>query len=148
VIFQSAMTDLDGLAKRLTAAVSKSRGFEPRVLVRTRADLEKAVAGNPFSEASDNPRSVHVFFLAEPPKKPDLKGCEAVKTKSERFALKGSLFYLHTPDGFGTSKLAARAEQLLGVPATARNWRTVITLLEMANRAPADRGVPAKRSRL
>jgi uncharacterized protein (DUF1697 family) len=148
VIFQSAMTDVDRLAKRLTAAVSKSHGFEPRVLVRTRADLEKAVAGNPFSEASDNPKSVHVFFLAEPPKRPDLKACEAVKTKTEQFALKGNIFYLHTPDGFGTSKLAGSAERLLGVAATARNWRTVTTLLELAKKAPADRDAPAKRSRL
>jgi uncharacterized protein (DUF1697 family) len=148
VIFRSAMTDVDRLAKQLTAAVSKSHGFEPRVLVRTRADLEKAAAGNPFPEASDNPKSVHLFFLAESPKKPDLKACEAVKATTERFALKGSIFYLHTPDGFGTSKLAARAEKLLGVAATARNWRTVMTLLEMAKKAPPDRDVLAKRSRL
>ena len=57
---------------------------------------------------------------------------EALKAKSERFALKGKVFYLHTPDGFGTSKLAARAERLLGVEATARNWRTVTTLLDIA----------------
>jgi len=42
------------------------------------------------------------------------------------------VLYLHTPDGFGSSKLAARAERLLGVDATARNWRTVTTLVEMA----------------
>jgi len=42
------------------------------------------------------------------------------------------VFYLHTPDGFGTSKLAARAERLLGVATTARNWRTVTALREMA----------------
>ena len=58
---------------------------------------------------------------------------QALKAKSERFALKGKVFYIHTPDGFGTSKLAARAERLLGVEATARNWRTVTTLLELAN---------------
>jgi len=148
VIFRSAITDVEHLAKRLTSAVAKSHGFEPRVLVRTRADLERAVAGNPFPEASDNPKSVHLFFLAEPPKKPDLKACEALKTKSERFALKGSVFYLHTPDGFGSSKLAERAERLLGVAATARNWRTVMTLVDMAKKASPDRNVLAKRSRL
>jgi uncharacterized protein (DUF1697 family) len=36
------------------------------------------------------------------------------------------------PEGIGRSRLAARAESLLGVSATARNWRTVTRLLEMA----------------
>jgi uncharacterized protein (DUF1697 family) len=112
--------------------VSRSHGFEPRVLVLTRSDLERAAKGNPFPEAEDNPKGLHLFFLAERPKKPDLKSLEALKAKSERFALKRKVLYLHTPDGFGTSKLAARAERLLGVEATARNWRTVTTLLKMA----------------
>jgi uncharacterized protein (DUF1697 family) len=131
VIFRSAMSDVERLAKRLTVAVSKSHGFEPRVLVLTRAELEDAAAGNPFPEASQNPKSLHLFVLTETPKTPDLKACEALKAKTERFELKGRIFYLHTPDGFGTLRLAERAEKALGVAATARNWRTVMTLLEM-----------------
>jgi uncharacterized protein (DUF1697 family) len=132
VILHSAI-DEARLAAQLAAAVSRSHGFEPRVLVLPPGDLERAVKGNPFPEAEANPKSVHLFFLAEPPKKPDLKALEALKAKGERFALKGKVLYLHTPDGFGTSKLAARAERVLGVEATARNWRTVTTLLEMAS---------------
>jgi len=101
--------------------------------VLTRRALESAVSGNPFPEVVENPQSLHLFFLAERLKKPDLKPLEALKTKTERFELRGTVFYLHTPDGFGRSKLAARAERLLGVETTARNWRTVTTLLEMAN---------------
>ncbi len=132
VIFCSTLSDVGRLAKRLTTAVSKSHGFQPRVLVLTRSDLKNAATRNPFSEATENPKSLHLFFLAEPPKKPDLKTCESLKANTERFALKGSVFYLHTPDGFGTSKLAKRAEKLLGVAATARNWRTVMALLDIA----------------
>jgi len=117
VVCRSAISDADRLAKQVTAAVSTRHGFEPRVVLLTRKDLEQAVAGNPFSEAEHNPKSVHLFFLAERPKKPDMKALEGITAKSERFALKASVFYLHTPDGFGTSKLAARAERLLGVEA-------------------------------
>jgi uncharacterized protein (DUF1697 family) len=132
VVFRSAMSDATGLARRLAAGVSQSHGFEPRVFVLTGAELETAAAGNPFPEANENPKSLHLFFLAEPPEKPDLKACEACRTKTEGFELKGRVFYLHTPGGFGASKLAARVERLLGVAATARNWRTVLTLLAMA----------------
>ena len=131
-IFRSAVSDVERLAKQISVAVSKSHGFAPQVLLLTRADLEKAAAANPFPEAREHPQSVHLFFLTESPAKADLKGCEAIKAKTERFALKGNVFYLHTPDGFGSSKLAQRAEKLLAVPSTARNWRTVTTLVDMA----------------
>ena len=132
VVFRSEISDAERLAKQVTSAVLKSRGFEPRVLVLTRRVFERAAAGNPFPEAEDNPPSVHLFFLCELARNADVKSMEALKAKTERFALKGKVLYLHTPDGFGKSKLAARAERLLGVEATARNWRTVTTLLEMA----------------
>jgi len=132
VVFRSATSDVGRLAARLTAAIGKSHGFEPRVLLLTRGELENAARGNPFPESRENPKSVHLFFLAEPPKKPDLNACEALKIGTERFKLTGSVFYLHTPEGFGPSKLAARVEKLLGVAATARNWRTVMTLVDMA----------------
>jgi len=132
VVFRTGTADVSRVETRLTAAVSKSHGFEPRVLVLTCDEVEKAAKANPFAEAEENPATVHLFFLAETPAKPDLKGLEQIKTKTERFALKGRVLYVHTPDGLGTSKLAARAEKCLGVAATARNWRTVTKLLELA----------------
>ncbi len=133
VIFRSAVSDVARLAEQLTRAVSTNLGFEPRVLVLTRKELERAAAGNPFPDAGANPKSLHLFFLTERPEKPALASLEMVRTKTERFALKGRVFYLHTPDGFGPSKLARRVERSLGVEATARNWRTVTTLLDMTN---------------
>lgn len=132
VVFRCAKTDAARLEKRLEAAVSKGRGFEPRVLVLARADLERAAAKNPFPAATAEPKSLHLFFLDGRPEKPVLEACESVRAGREAFALKDRVFYLHTPDGFGDSKLAKRAERLLGVGATARNWRTVTTLLAMA----------------
>jgi uncharacterized protein (DUF1697 family) len=61
-----------------------------------------------------------------------LKAIEATKANNERYKLAGRVFYLHAPDGVGNSKLAARAEKLLGVTASARNWNTVCKLAEMA----------------
>jgi uncharacterized protein (DUF1697 family) len=132
VVFRCAISDTGRLAKQVAAAVSTGRGFEPRVLVLTRSELARAAANNPFPEAEGNPKSVHLFFLADLAKNADLKSMEALRARTERFALKGKVLYLHTPDGFGTSKLAARAERFIGVEATARNWRTVTTLLQMA----------------
>lgn len=55
-----ALDDAARLSEQLAAAVSGSHGFEPRVLVRTLAELERAAADNPFPEADDDPKSLHL----------------------------------------------------------------------------------------
>lgn len=132
VVFRSDRPGRDRLAERIAAAVSRGHGFEPHVMVLSTGELERAAAANPFPEADTDPTSLHLFFLAAPPAKPDLAALEALRAPTERFELKGGVFYLHAPEGFGRSKLAQRAERLLGVAATARNWRTVKSLLAMA----------------
>ena len=57
---------------------------------------------------------------------------------AERFHLGDGVFYLHTPEGAGRSKLVANSERLLGVPMTGRNWRTVCRILELAEEASSD----------
>jgi uncharacterized protein (DUF1697 family) len=145
-VFSSPLSDPRSVERRLSKAVERGHGFAPHVLALTRDDLEEAAAGNPFPEALANHKSVHVFFLEAPPDRPDTDGLERLRKPSERFALKGRFFYLHTPEGFGTSKLAGRVERLLGVAATARNWRTVTTLIDLAvsgpDLSPAPPGAP------
>ena len=47
----------------------------------------------------------------------------------------GQVAYLHTPMGFGTSKLAEKFDKKIGVVNTARNWNTVLKLRDLAERA-------------
>jgi uncharacterized protein (DUF1697 family) len=106
-------------------------GFRPHSLLLGADDLREAAEANPFPEAEAAPQRLHLFFLGAVPDEPDVEKLESVKSPSERFALTDHAFYLHAPDGIGRSKLAANVERILGVPATARNWRTVMKLLEM-----------------
>jgi uncharacterized protein (DUF1697 family) len=131
-VFETAETDPARLARKLAAGILQRRGFEPHVLILPLEALAGAVAGNPFPEAEADPASLHLGFLAAPPRNPDLVQLGRLKKDSERFHLTDAVFYLHAPEGVGRSKLAAGAERLLGVPMTDRNWRTVCTLMEMA----------------
>ncbi|MDH5510372.1 MAG: DUF1697 domain-containing protein [Nitrospinota bacterium] len=135
VVFQSLEGSGPQLKKRISAAVMKSHGFKSHVILMNLEELEKAAASNPFHDAVTDPKSLHLFFLAEFPANPDMQRLEQVKSESESFALLGRVFYLHAPDGIGHSRLAAKAEQLIGVDATARNWRTVCRVREIAKRS-------------
>ncbi len=121
-----------GLTRKIRAAVKSARGFEPEVLLLAPDHIARAAASNPFPEGEDDPSKLHLSFLAAKPKHPDLELLEELRSGSERFALKKDVFYLHAPDGIGRSKLAAKVEKALGVPATGRNWRTVQKILELA----------------
>lgn len=130
-VFRGARKLAASLPKQLAEALEASHGFAPHALVLDFAELEAAMRENPFPEAESDPKGLHVGFLDARPKSPDLDALEALRAKSERFELVGTRFYLHAPDGVGRSKLAARAEKLLGVAMTDRNWRTVGKLHEL-----------------
>ena len=117
----------------IAAAIEAQTGIGTRVLTLTVAEFRKAADGNPF--AGEEPRTVHLFFLDAAPGDPDLDAIQALGRGSERWQLTDAVFYLHAPEGVARSKLAAAVERKLGVGATARNWRTVSKLLELAERA-------------
>jgi uncharacterized protein (DUF1697 family) len=129
--FQNEEEDASLLSNNIMAAIKKSHGFEPHVLLLMPAEIDRAVASNPFPEAEAEPKTLHVYFLASMPKNLDLGALESIKSDRERFALKDRVFYLHAPEGIGRSKLAANTEKLLGVAITGRNWRTVRKVMAM-----------------
>ena len=114
----------------LRELIAEVFGFEPRVLVISRAAFLSACENNPFPGAEVEPKTLHLFFLERAPKDPDEERLQAL-CKGERYVLSDAVFYLHSPGGFSDSKLAAGAEKALGVAATARNWRTVGKIREM-----------------
>lgn len=124
-VFDSTIKDAAALAKSIAAAIAGSHGFTPHVLVLKSTELEKAMGANPYPDAENDPATLHITILSAAPKSPDLRTLASIKKDSERFTLKGRVFYLHAPEGIGRSKLAARIEKLLGVPGNSRNWRVV-----------------------
>lgn len=131
VVFSSARSAAR-LAVEIERCIEKKFGFHSNTFVLSVPELQRAAKGNPFPQADEKPQTLHLFFLAKPAKAAQLDAMNEIKTKSEQFVLKSKVFYFYTPDGFGISKLGAKAERLLGVDTTARNWRTVGKVLELA----------------
>lgn len=132
VVFQSETADTESLADDIREAIKDGHGFAPQLLILRYEEMRDAVASNPFPEGEEEPRAIHLFFLAASAGSPDLAKLEDLRAESERFKLVDRVFYLYAPDGIGRSKLAARVEKTLGVPVTARNWRSVNKILALA----------------
>jgi uncharacterized protein (DUF1697 family) len=131
VLFRTSSSDPRALARRIERLVARNFGCAPTVLVISKAELAAAIRGNPFPGAHQNHKLLHLYFLTARPKCPDIDSLSRLDAGREAFKLKGSVFYLWTPDGFPDSILRSRIERCLGVAATARNWRTVNELLKL-----------------
>ena len=126
-------------APRLEKAIADELGVECRVVVLTCAELARAVADNPYPDEPD-PKRVHAFFLTDkagPAAKDHVTAAQeraAAKGSRDEAAIVGRVLYLHTPDGFGRSELAAelsKGGKRNPAEGTARNWATVTKLLAM-----------------
>ena len=108
--------------------------LDVRVVVRTRAELAAVIDRDPFAKIATDPKRYQVTFLESPLAADVVRKLEAVATDSERVKHLGREVYAWHPDGVGRSKLAVLlAGKGLGVVATARNWKTVTQLLELAD---------------
>jgi uncharacterized protein (DUF1697 family) len=113
------------LAPALERLVADSFGVTTTVILRKPRELVATVAAHPFGADTSQ---THVAFLASRPAK-----AAASRLDAERAVLSGAEVYLRVAEG---SRLSiARLESLLGVPATVRNFRTVVALAELAAEA-------------
>jgi uncharacterized protein (DUF1697 family) len=121
------------LERETAALISERFGFDVPVVVRTSRQLAAVVKLNPLGDVADNPKRYQVSFLAAKPGAAVVKKLEELAADAERVACHGREVYAWHPEGVARSKLwNALAGKGLGVTATARNWTTVTTLLEMA----------------
>lgn len=131
LVFEAA-----GAAAEWEAKLEKKLAGESRlpvsVIVRTSAEMNKVLGGNPFlGEKGIDTARLAVSFLQQPPAKAALAALSALEIGRERFHHAGRELYIHCPDGFADSKLYTLDKVLKQRPTT-RNWNTVIKICEMS----------------
>ncbi|MEI9403684.1 DUF1697 domain-containing protein [Mesorhizobium argentiipisi] len=135
VVFRAKKRDAAALTKELETAFEKKWGFNSRIMVRDAGWFERLVMDNPYPEVAGEPTKLHAYALEREPTAEETKRLADKCTGSERFEIKGDVLYLHAPDGLGKSVFATLIPRTLKVPSTARNWRSVLALLDMAGKA-------------
>ena len=135
IVFQDEKRTKSALSELIRRIIKNEFGFEVPVIIISDKELSAGLKGNPFTKlmSDGDSKRVHLFFMNENPINLRKDRIEVLQMEGEEWKLKGLVFYLFAPDGFGKSKLATQIEKILGVPATARNWLTVNKLLEIAS---------------
>lgn len=124
----------DEIAELLERSLATRFGFAVPVILRTAAEMARIAEQHPFEDRQDDPVKLHVFFLAEIPDAAALERWHPERFAPDETSVDGREIYVHFPNGMGRSRLTVN----LGVPATARNWRSVRALGEMARALPAE----------
>jgi uncharacterized protein (DUF1697 family) len=120
------------LERSLERLITEAFSLEIPVVVRTRAQLAKVVEKNPLGAVAADPKRYQVAFLRSKLTREAVDALQAAAIDPERVVIDGLELYSWHDAGVARSKLwAAIASKKLGVDATARNWTTVTTLLEM-----------------
>jgi uncharacterized protein (DUF1697 family) len=133
VVFRANISSRNGFVETISQAIEQKHGFRPAVVLSTGDSLRSAIAANPFPEGESEPKSLHIFFLESAPETRRIEDAKALLADSESIEVIGSHLFLRAPNGVGRSRFVKGVEQALGMRATARNWRTVTKLAELAN---------------
>ena len=130
----AADCDREALHKKIATSLEARFGITPDILLLRVDTLRTAIEENPFPEAAKDPKTLHLYFLADRVDRADLGGLAALATAGEAFHLNDRVFYLYTPNGYGRSKLADAVQRQITVPMTARNLRSCRAILSLAEK--------------
>ncbi|WP_319231903.1 DUF1697 domain-containing protein [Draconibacterium orientale] len=134
VVFRYQLTSSGNLEELINSQIQKDFGFDLPVLVLSEVELANFVKNNPFAgDENKEAKFQHVTFLKETPAKVHNEKINSSVKAGEEFVVFGGAVYLYCPHGYGKTKLNNNFfESQLKVSATTRNWKTTLTLLEMA----------------
>ncbi|WP_049577087.1 DUF1697 domain-containing protein [Nocardiopsis sp. SBT366] len=129
-VLTSAEPDPEVVGATVRAALLERFGLDVAVVTRTLDQLRAAVAANPLTV--ENPSAFMVLFCSEPVDTAALRAIDPATHPRERIAVTPTEVFTHHELGVREARLPAVVARNCPGEVTARNWRTVLRLVEMA----------------
>jgi uncharacterized protein (DUF1697 family) len=122
------------LSTEIEDLILKKFSYKVPVMIRTVEEMRQLILLNPFlAEAQLNPEKMAVILLHEEATKDQIQKVIGIDYPPDKFKIIGREIYIFCPNGFGKTKLYTNFfENKMGVTGTARNWKTLTKLLEIA----------------
>ena len=126
----------DDLAVEIEKAINTRYGYNVPVMIRTIPEMKSIISSNPYlSEPDFDPAKMAVIFLRFSPADSQIEKVADVSYPPDKFKISGKEIYTFCPNGFGRTKIYTNFfENKMKVTGTARNWKTITTLNNMAEK--------------
>ena len=132
IYFESKEKDYRKLETKITNLILDKFGHEVPVMVRQSKELKSIFENNPYLSEEEDLRMIHVAFLSDAPTTEAFDELDLEKFAPDKCQLFERAIYIHYPEGSYKSKLTGNfLEKKLKLKVTARNWKTVLKLVEM-----------------
>jgi len=124
------------IAFKIEKAILERFEYYVPVMIRTVEEMGKLLSVNPFlDEENFEPSKMAVILLYENPSEAQIQKVINIEYPPDKFKISGSEIFIYCPNGFGRTKLYTNFfEKKMGVTGTARNWKTVTTILNIAEK--------------
>lgn len=137
VVF-SSMDDVPvpEIASTIERSILKRFNYNVPVLIRIVEEMRKLISANPFiAQENFEPSKMAVLFLYEETTKAQIQKVLDIDYPPDKFKIVGKEIFIYCPNGFGRTKLYTNFfEKKMGVTGTARNWKTITTILQIAEK--------------
>jgi len=137
VIFSSEETSSEReIVLKIEKAILDRFSYIVPVMIRTAGELRNLFSANPYlAEKNFEPSKMAVIFLHEEVSEGQIQKVKGIDYPPDKFKILGREIFIFCPNGFGRTKLYTNFfERKMGVIGTARNWKTVTTMLDLAEK--------------
>jgi len=136
IVFSCQNSSIDDVSSEIRKAILSEFSLDIAVITRTPDEMQKIILANPFLEEPNFDHSkMAVLFLELQPSEEQILKVAGIDYPPDKFRINGREIYIYCPNGFGKTKLYTNFfEAKMKVTGTARNWRTINKLMEMAGR--------------
>jgi uncharacterized protein (DUF1697 family) len=135
VIFETKEENSGLICDKIEKELEKVLGFNVPVIIRTVKELEDSVKNYPFDGTESSEKDGYITFLSSIPEEQAIDKIAAYKSDTDELRILNREAYLLCPNkGYGKTIYSNTfLEKKLGVSATTRNWKTINTIINMAN---------------
>lgn len=140
VIFKAVHSDVSQLASAIQERVADDFGHAVDVLVLPGEKLIRIAGSNPLSlESSVDIKWFHVTFPFQLVSSAEFDKLNIPLKNGEKAILFEKVIYLYCPNGYGRTRINnGYFEKALGMPATTRNWKTILALADRCREYSTD----------
>ena len=123
-------------AHAIERAINDRYGYDVPVMIRTLPGMKMILSSNPFlGEVNFDHARMAVIFLHDKVTEAQVQKVADIDYPPDRFEIIGDEIYTFCPNGFGRTKIYTNFfENRMNVTGTARNWKTITALCNLAEK--------------